>query len=200
MFEIAGASLLPGPNIVNLCAVFGVRMRGIPGALVCLVGLLGPSVMLMIAAGTLCRRFGALPELAQSLTDRQFSELFAIAQAAPGPNIMFVALLGHFIAGVPGAVVATMAMCGPSCVLAYAVSQVAEHFRQARWRIAIQAGPVPVTIGLIAASALIIAQGADRDWACVAITATTFALVYWTRISPLVAFACAALLGLGGFV
>ena len=103
-------------------------------------------------------------EIAASLTDRQFSELFAIAQAAPGPNIMFVALLGHFIAGVPGAVVATMAMCGPSCVLAYAVSQVAEHFRQARWRIAIQAGPVPVTIGLIAASALIVAQGADRDW------------------------------------
>ena len=80
------------------------------------------------------------------------------------------------------------------------VSQVAERFRQARWRIAIQAGLVPVTIGLIAASALIIAQGADRDWASVAITATTFALVYWTRISPLVAFACAALLGLGGFV
>jgi hypothetical protein len=40
-------------------------------------------------------------EIAGSLTDRQFSELFAIAQAAPGPNIMFVALLGHFIAGVP---------------------------------------------------------------------------------------------------
>ena len=113
---------------------------------------------------------------------------------------MFVALLGHFIAGVPGAAVATAAMCGPSWVVAYVVSQVAAHFRQARGRIAIQAGPVPVAIGLIAASALIVAQGADRDCACVTVTATTFALVYWTRISPLVAFACAALLGLGGFV
>jgi chromate transporter len=93
-------------------------------------------------------------EIARSLTDRQFSELFAIAQAAPGPNIMFVALLGHFIAGVPGAAVATVAMCGPSCILACAVSQVVERFRKARWRIAIQAGLVPVTIGLIAASAL----------------------------------------------
>jgi chromate transporter len=93
-------------------------------------------------------------EIAASLTDRQFSELFAIAQAAPGPNIMFVALLGHFIAGVPGAAVATAAMCGPSCILACAVSRVAERFRKARWRIAIQAGLVPVTIGLIAASAL----------------------------------------------
>jgi hypothetical protein len=46
-------------------------------------------------------------EIGQWLTDRQFSELFAMAQAAPGPNIMFVALLGHFIAGAPGALVAT---------------------------------------------------------------------------------------------
>src|SRR5262252_5325093 len=54
-------------------------------------------------------------DIAQWLTDRQFSELFAMAQAAPGPNVMFVALLGHFIAGVPGALVATVAMCGPTC-------------------------------------------------------------------------------------
>jgi chromate transporter len=139
-------------------------------------------------------------EIARSLTDRQFSELFAIAQAAPGPNIMFVALLGHFIAGVPGAAVATVAMCGPSCILACAASQVVERFRKARWRIAIQAGLVPVTIGLIVASALIIARGANRDWVSFAITATTFAVVYWTRLSPLVVFAGAALLGLVGFV
>lgn len=60
---LALCQLLPGPNIANLSAVFGARMRGIPGALACVVGLLGPSVMLMIAAGTLYRRFGALPEM-----------------------------------------------------------------------------------------------------------------------------------------
>lgn len=139
-------------------------------------------------------------EIAQLLTDRQFSELFAIAQAAPGPNMMFIALLGHFIAGAPGAAVATVAMCGPSCVLACVVARVAERFRHARWRIAIQAGLVPVTIGLIAASALIVARGADSDWASLGVTATTFAVVYWTRLSPLVVFACAALLGLTGLV
>jgi len=80
------------------------------------------------------------------------------------------------------------------------VSRVFDRFRAARWRIAIQAGLVPVTVGLIAASALIIARAADHDVAGFAITAATFALVYWTRISPLVAFAAAALFGLGGFV
>ncbi len=139
-------------------------------------------------------------EIRQWLTDRQFSELFAIAQAAPGPNVMFVALLGHFIAGAPGAVVATIAMCGPTCVLAYGVSRVFDRFREARWRIAIQAGLVPVTIGLIAASALIIARAADRNLSAFMITAATFAVVYWTKISPLAAFAVAALLGLAGFV
>ena len=60
---LALCQFLPGPNIVNLSAVFGARMRGVPGAFACLIGLLGPSVVLMIVAGTLYRRFGALPEL-----------------------------------------------------------------------------------------------------------------------------------------
>jgi len=60
---LALCQFLPGPNIVNLCAVFGVRVRGVSGALACLVGMLGPSVVLMIAVGTLYRTFGALPEL-----------------------------------------------------------------------------------------------------------------------------------------
>jgi chromate transporter len=60
---LALCQFLPGPNIVNLSAVFGARVRSIPGALACLIGLLGPSVVLMIVAGTLYRRFGALPEL-----------------------------------------------------------------------------------------------------------------------------------------
>ncbi len=60
---LALCQFLPGPNIVNVCAVFGMRVGGIRGALACLVGLLGPSVAMMIAAGMLYRAFGALPEL-----------------------------------------------------------------------------------------------------------------------------------------
>lgn len=60
---LALCQFLPGPNIVNLCAVFGARVRGVPGAFACVLGLLGPSVVLMIVAGTLYRRFGAMPEL-----------------------------------------------------------------------------------------------------------------------------------------
>ncbi len=65
---LALCQFLPGPNIVNVCAVWGSRVRGAPGALACLLGLLGPSVALMIAAGTLYRAYGALPRLQGMLT------------------------------------------------------------------------------------------------------------------------------------
>jgi chromate transporter len=60
---LALCQFLPGPNIVNVCAVFGMRVRGIAGALACLTGLLGPSVVLMILIGTLYRNVGTLPAL-----------------------------------------------------------------------------------------------------------------------------------------
>ncbi len=134
------------------------------------------------------------------ISDRTFSELFAIAQAAPGPNVVFVALLGHYIAGVPGALIAIAAMCIPSCTIAYGAARLVERFRHAHWRIVVQAGLVPITVGLVAASALILARAADRGIATALVTAATFALCYWTRVSPLVALAVAAALGLMGIV
>ena len=79
---LALCQFLPGPNIVNLCAVFGARMRGIPGALACLVGLLGPSVVLMIAAGAAYRSFGALPEMHGVLSGLAAAAAGAVIAAA----------------------------------------------------------------------------------------------------------------------
>jgi chromate transporter len=138
-------------------------------------------------------------EVQHWMTDRQFSELFAMAQAAPGPNVVIVTLIGQQAGGVLGGLIATLAMCAPSCVLAFVVSRVFDRFREARWRIAIQAGLIPVTIGLVAASALVVARAADHGWSTVAITIATAALVYGTRITPLVPLALAAALGFAGF-
>jgi chromate transporter len=60
---LALCQFLPGPNIVNLCAVWGRRAGGLPAILASLSGLLGPSVALMVVAGTLYRTYGALPQL-----------------------------------------------------------------------------------------------------------------------------------------
>jgi len=139
-------------------------------------------------------------EIHQWMGDRTFSELFAIAQAAPGPNVVFVALLGDYVAGVPGALAAMFAMCAPSCTIAYGVARVIDRFEKARWRVVIQAGLVPVTIGLVASSALIVARAADRNAATLLITGASFALCYWTRVTPLLPLGLAAVLGLTGSI
>ena len=58
---------LPGPNVANFAIVFGARVRGVPGALVSLVGLCGPALLLMMILGWLYGRYGELPALKRAL-------------------------------------------------------------------------------------------------------------------------------------
>ena len=134
------------------------------------------------------------------MTARQFTDIFAIAQVTPGPNVIIVALIGYHVAGLLGALIATLAMCGPSCMFAFYVGGVWERFRTAPWRIAIQAGLIPISIGLIAASAFVVASAAAPNVAAVAVTLTTTVITYTIRLNPLWIFAAAALLGLAGLL
>ncbi len=52
------------------------------------------------------------------LTDKQFADAFAISQLSPGPNVLIVTLIGYSVAGVTGALVATLAMCLPTAFMA----------------------------------------------------------------------------------
>lgn len=134
------------------------------------------------------------------MSDRQFSDIFAMSQAAPGPNVMIVTLIGYHVAGFLGAGIATLAMCGPTAVLAFFFGRTWERFKGAPWKAAVQAGLVPVSVGLVAASALVVGQAAVHHWSALAIAATTAAVALWTRFSPLWMFAVAGALGLAGFV
>lgn len=134
------------------------------------------------------------------MNDRQFTDSFAIAQLSPGPNVMIVALIGYHVAGFAGAAVATAAMCGPTCVVAYFAAHTWNRFKTARWRIALQAALVPVSLGLIGASAYILARAADKTAAAGIVTVATVAVAVFTRISPLWLFAVAGLLGLSGWL
>ena len=57
------------------------------------------------------------------MTDRQFADMFAISQLSPGPNVLIVTLIGYSVAGIFGALAATLAMCGPTAILACYVSR-----------------------------------------------------------------------------
>ena len=134
------------------------------------------------------------------MNERQFADMFAIAQISPGPNVIIVTLIGYHVAGVAGAAVATAAMCGPTCVLAFLVARTWDRFKQARWRVAVQAGLVPLSLGLIGASAFVVARAADHTLVAGAITAATALVAFATRINPLWLFAAGALLGLSGWL
>jgi chromate transporter len=119
------------------------------------------------------------------LSDKQFADLFAIAQLSPGPNVLIVTLIGYAVAGLGGALVATVAMCLPTALLAYGVSRFLNRSSHARWPSVLQAALVPLSIGLMAASALVLAQTSDRTWAAILVTAGAAVLAVSTRLNPL---------------
>jgi chromate transporter len=139
-------------------------------------------------------------EVMHWMDDRQFADMFAISQVSPGPNVIIVTLIGYHVAGLAGAAVATLAMIGPTCGLAFAVARVWDRFKEARWRIAVQAGLVPVSLGLISASAFVLARAADHTVVAGLITVATAVVAFATRINPLWLFAAGGVLGLTGWL
>ncbi|HEY6256351.1 MAG TPA: chromate transporter [Xanthobacteraceae bacterium] len=139
-------------------------------------------------------------EVMHWMSERQFADMFAIAQVTPGPNVVVVTLIGYHVAGLAGALVATLAMCGPTCLFAFFIGRVWDRFKDAPWRVAIEAALVPISIGLIGASAAVIARAAAQSAVAVAVTAATAVLTYRLRVNPLWIFAGAALLGLAGLM
>jgi chromate transporter len=134
------------------------------------------------------------------MSEREFADMFAISQAAPGPNVMLVTLIGYHVAGIAGAIVTTVAMCGPTAVLAHFLSSAWERFKDRPWRVVVQAGLVPISVGLVGASAIVLTQAADHSGMAAAITIITAAVAFWTRWNPLWLIGIAGLAGLTGWV
>lgn len=129
----------------------------------------------------------------------QFNASIAIAQAAPGPNILFVALLGWSVAG-PLGMLATMAgIMGPSSVLTFLVGRYRRARADARPVRAFSVGLAPLTIGLLLATGWVLALPSwGHPWALALVPATIVFMVKTNR-SPLWMIALGALVGaLGG--
>jgi chromate transporter len=134
------------------------------------------------------------------LTDKQFADAFAIAQMSPGPNVLIVTLIGYAVAGVAGALAATLAMCLPTALLAYGVSHVLNRSSHSRWPAIIQTALVPLSIGLMAASAMILARTSASNWSAALVTAAAAALAFTTRLNPLWFLLAGGLLGFAGVI
>jgi len=134
------------------------------------------------------------------MSDRQFADIYAISQLSPGPNVLIVTLIGYAVAGFGGAIVATLAMCVPTAAFAYYVSRLLRRQTKSPWPAIIQSALVPLSIGLMAASALIVAQAADANWTAVILTLAVAAVAFSTRLNPLWLLLAGGLLGLVGLI
>jgi len=149
----------------------------------------------------------AIPEMQRIAVDvhhwmsaKQFADIYGISQLSPGPNVLIVTLIGYTVAGVVGALAATFAMCVPTAVLAYYVSGFLLRRRASRWPAIIQTALVPLSIGLMGASALILAETTDRSVAAALITAVVAVLAFATRLNPLWMFLAGGILGFAGLI
>jgi len=129
-----------------------------------------------------------------------FTHLYAIAQAAPGPNLLVVTLIGWEVAGVAGALAATLAMCLPMSVVIYLLYDRWESFKGARWQRAVQLGVAPLAVGLIFAGAGLVGQAAELPVAGWAFVLAVAAFSAKTKFHPLWCIGAGAALGLLGFV
>jgi chromate transporter len=134
------------------------------------------------------------------MTDKQFSDVYAISQLSPGPNVLIVTLIGYAVAGTAGAVAATFAMCVPTAVLAYGVSRLLARQSSSRWPAIIQAALVPLSIGLMGAGALILAQTTDRGLVATLVTLLAAVLAFTTRLNPFWMFLAGGILGFAGVI
>ncbi len=134
------------------------------------------------------------------LTDKQFTDVYAIAQLSPGPNVLIVTLIGYSVAGILGALVATLAMCVPTAVLALIVSRFLTRSSRSRWPSIIQAALVPLSIGLMGASGFILARTSDRTVVAVLVTVGAAVLASVTKLNPLWMLVAGGCLGFAGLI
>ena len=113
--------------------------------------------------------------------------------------LMIVTLIGWHVAGWPGMLVTSIAKFGPSSIVTILALHAWDRFKDRPWRRYAQWGLVPVTAGIVAASAALIAQASDSTAIAWAITAVTAAIALKTRVHPLWLLAAGSLIGLTGF-
>ncbi len=153
------------------------------------------------------------------LSESQFTSSIALAQAAPGPNILFVALMGWNVGlnaaasqgggwmsamlAALGLLVAMLGIMLPSSVLTYTATRWAHQHRERLGIRAFKSGMAPIVIALLLATAWLLTMGHDqpsRDWPLYALTLATTLIVWRTKVHMLWLIGAGALLGALGWV
>ncbi|MGV8918559.1 MAG: chromate transporter [Pseudomonas sp.] len=119
------------------------------------------------------------------VSDAQFVAFFAMAQALPGPNGMFLVFIGQQAAGIPGAMAVMVAKLLPCSMLTYYGGAWLERQSHRQWVQRVKRSLLPVTIGLILAASFVLIRSMESGWAQVALTVISAAIIYFTRINAI---------------
>ena len=153
------------------------------------------------------------------LSDTQFTSSIALAQGAPGPNVMFVALMGWNVglnaagglaAGWPavglalwGVLITMVGIMIPSATLTFVATQWAHRNRELRAVKAFKAGMAPIVIALLIATGWLLTgnhENPAHDWPLWALTGATTLIVWKTKTHLLLLLGFGALLGAMGWI
>jgi chromate transporter len=141
------------------------------------------------------------------ISNQQFADLYALAEAAPGPSSMIVGLLGMAAAHNEGllwklisACAAEIAVLLPSSLLMLLASLMWRRFEHSPWRVALEKGLGPITLGILFAVGLKILHAADTNILGILVSIIVCVLMLRTRLSPLLFMAVAGLLGGFGWI
>jgi chromate transporter len=134
------------------------------------------------------------------LTNTQFAEIYTLAQVAPGPNAMYVTLIGWHLAGWVGAAATTLPLLVPASTLTLLVGHLNERYPNAPIGRAIRRGLTPITIGLMFASATILMRAVNHNWHSYLLTLFTVGMVLRKPLNPLWLLAAGAAAGMLGLV
>jgi chromate transporter len=138
------------------------------------------------------------------ISDAQFTSSIAIAQAAPGPNVLFVATLGWNVAGPMGAIATMVGTLVPSTLLTLAVTRWGASRKESRGVRAFTTGLTPLTIGLLVATGWLLAApyATDRAHAAgtIALVVLSVLVMVRTKLSPMWLVGLGAVVGALGWV
>jgi chromate transporter len=126
----------------------------------------------------------------------EFIQLYAVGQAAPGPNVLIASLIGWKVSGLGGALVALFAMCGPAAAISWWVSGAWERFKDTPQRAMIQRAMAPMVVGLVGAGGVVLATPGAPDWRLWLIAGLSAAgMLFLAKLNPLWLLAGGGVLG-----
>ncbi len=180
VLPVAGATAAASVNLLTLGAVFlkaGALLYG------------SGYVLLAFLRGDLVDRLGWL-------TDAQLLDAVAIGQVTPGPLFTTATFIGYLLAGVPGAVVATIAIFLPAFVFVALIGPLADRIRDRPLTAALLDGVNAAAIGLMAGVSLQLGASAIRDPLTVALALASTAILLWGRVPSVMLVALGGMTGL----